>query len=429
MGLDLEQVRRTREELARSKPAEASETHRGAIAPRKEDPGEERSTPTPTQTQAQAQEESGPSHAFSIQRGSALANTEVMERLRMATREGEAWTHTKRPTCDLLLSAQDVRDTARRSHGTDAPAPSRWDAGKDPSPPITRIHTSVGKETDTGTPGIQQPQTDDGPCDVRASPTHAPDGRIAAALPPSRPPSVAREPWSGTHLRVDHAPAQGSDDEDIFEGVGRGTSMEPEEGVPKVGILAGYSSSDASEEADEQQESDGGMEGPSLPRGDYAMYPTPEELEAPHASQHEPEEPDSAGSPLPPAPVPVSKEALRALQEERQSMKGVDQPGEEPRWKVKRSRDELLKELEGKLEGGEYDAVDDEDEEDMDEKKKKAGEEEEEEKGAKSKVKGQKKAKLNQEYQKIQSLLKRKEETKEGFQIKVQGTEGQGHGH
>lgn len=235
----------------------------------------------------------------------------------------------------------------------------------------------------------------------------------------------------GPQLPMEPEENETSDDEDIFEGVGRGESMEPpQQGVPDVGILATYSSSEESDESKDQPESDQGVEGPSLPRGDYAMYPSPEELEEPPASEPEEDELDSAGSPLPPAPVPISKEALRALQEERRTMEGAGKPAEEPRWKVKRSREELLKELEGNLEEGEYDALEDAaaEEDDEEKTKKKATEEEEEdEKAAKAKVKGKKKAKLNQEYQKIQSLLKRKEETQEGFRIKVQGTDGQEH--
>lgn len=371
--------------------------------------------------------------AFLPRRGSALAHEDVNERLKKATEEREAWANTKRPPWDLLLSTRAALETNQCPAPTSPiPAPAQEDAAQgtppiaaDAPPTTTTEHT---KATQDCRPSRPRRQEEEG--SVQAARAHATNEASNEAVPPIQEHSRKHPPMPGPQLPMKQEVIETSDDEDIFEGVGRGESMEPQQGVPDVGILATYSSSEESGDGKDHQESDRDVEGPSLPRNDYAMYPSPDELKEPPASESEEEEHDSAGSPLPPAPIPVSKEALRALQEERRTTEGAGKGAEEPRWKVKRSREELLKELEGNLEEGEYDALEDAAEEEEEEKtKKKTNEEEEEdEKAAKAKVKGKKKAKLNQEYQKIQSLLKRKEETQEGFRLKVQGTDGQKHG-
>mmetsp|Transcript_10538 Transcript_10538/g.64664 ORF Transcript_10538/g.64664 Transcript_10538/m.64664 type:complete len:462 (+) Transcript_10538:695-2080(+) len=423
-GLDFQQLRRAREALARGRGCEAKDdATRDASQARAEAEG---------QVEARDRSATKAREAFVSRRGSALAHEDVNERLKKATGEREAWAKTRRPPWDLLLSARANSETKRhRAPTSPIPARAKADATQDTSPiaadaPATAATERTKAAQDRRTSRFRS-QVEEG--SIPAARAHPTNATSTEAVPSIHEHSRKHPSMHGPRHPTKQAENETSDDEDIFEGIGRGESMEPQEGVPDVGILAAYSSSEESNGGEDHPESDRGVVGPSLPSHDYAMYPSPEELEEPPASEPEEDEHDSAGSPLPPAPIPVSKEALRALQLERRTTGGAGKRAEEPRWKVKRSREELLKELEGNLEEGEYDALEDAAEEEEEEKtKKKTNEEEEEdEKAAKAKFKEKKKAKLNQEYQKIQSLLQRKEETQEGFRIKVQGTDGQKH--
>lgn len=428
-GLDFEQLRQAREALARRQACDGKEDATcDVFQPRPEAKG------FADAGEPSARQKTTTRDAFVPKRGSALAHSDVNERLKKATQEREAWAHTKRPPCDLLLSTRADRDTNKHPAPTlPIPAPVKEDAARGTSPIVADAPAKTATKSTNATQDCQRsrsgPQEDER--SIQATRARETNETSTVAVPPIQVHPRKHSPMPGPQLPTKQEEIETSDDEDIFEGVGRGEPGEPQQqGVPDVGILATYSSSEESDGGKDQQESDQGVEGPSLPCGDYAMYPNPEELEEPPASEPEEGEFDSAGSPLPPAPVPISKEALRALQEERRTKEEAGKPAEEPRWKVKRSREELLKELEGNLEEGEYDALEDaaeEEEEEEKTKKKTTEEEEEDEKAAKAKVRGKKKAKLNQEYQKIQSLLQRKEETQEGFQIKVQGTDGQDH--